>query len=87
MNTIGINHNLDRTRIKNLLSIGLFASILTGIGDFLLGYAKQLPAATISENGTEDSPSSIILFQQRWKNLAAVLSRRRLTQPRSPSAP
>jgi len=50
MNTIGIDHNLDRARIKKLLSIGLFASILTGIGDFLLGYAEQLPAATIATN-------------------------------------
>ena len=46
MNTIGIECNLDRARIKKLLTIGLFASILTGIGDFLLGYAEQLPTAT-----------------------------------------
>ncbi len=38
MNTIGINHNLDRARIRKLLAIGLFASVLTGIGDFLLGF-------------------------------------------------
>ena len=36
MNAIGIDHNLDRVRIKKLLTIGLFASILTGIGDFIL---------------------------------------------------
>ena len=40
MNTIGISNNLDRPRIRKLLSIGLFASVLTGIGDFLLGYAS-----------------------------------------------
>ena len=38
MNTIGIDHNLDRARIRKLLAIGLFAAILTGIGDFMLGY-------------------------------------------------
>ena len=38
MNTIGIDHNLDRARIRKLLAIGLFAAILTGIGDFVLGY-------------------------------------------------
>ena len=41
MNTIGINHNLDRARIKKLLSISLFASILTGIGDFLIKTKKR----------------------------------------------
>ena len=38
MNTIGIDYNLDRTRIRKLLAIGLFAAIITGIGDFILGY-------------------------------------------------
>ena len=38
MNTIGIDNNLDRPRIKKLLVIGLLASFLTGIGDFMLGY-------------------------------------------------
>ncbi len=38
MNTIGIDHNLDRARIRKLLAIGLFAAILTGIGDLVLGY-------------------------------------------------
>ena len=37
MNTIGINNNLDRQRIRKLLTIGLFASVMTGAGDFLLG--------------------------------------------------
>ena len=57
MNTTGINYNLDRARIKKLLSIGLFASILTGIGDFLLGYAEQLPAATIAANIMAGAPN------------------------------
>ena len=48
MNTIGIDHNLDRARIKKLLTIGLFASILTGIGDFLLGYADELPGVNFA---------------------------------------
>ena len=30
------------------MGIGLFASILTGIGDFLLGYAEEIPAAAIA---------------------------------------
>lgn len=41
MNTIGINRSLDRPRIKRLLTMGLFASILTGIGDFLLVWREQ----------------------------------------------
>ena len=46
MNTIGIDNNLNRERIRKLLAIGLFASILTGIGDFLLGYAQAIPTTT-----------------------------------------
>ncbi|MBQ6452083.1 MAG: hypothetical protein IJJ29_09200 [Solobacterium sp.] len=41
MNTIGIVNNLDRLRIRKLLIIGLSASVITGIGDFLLGYADE----------------------------------------------
>lgn len=41
MNTIGIDNNLDRARIKKLLTIGLVASIITGVGDFLLGYGEN----------------------------------------------
>ena len=40
MNTIGIDINLDRPRIHKLLAIGLCASIITGVGDFLLGFAN-----------------------------------------------
>lgn len=48
MNTIGISRNLDRPRIRKLLSIGLFASVLTGIGDFLLGFAETEESAGTS---------------------------------------
>lgn len=48
MNTNGINRNLDRARIKKLLTIGLFASILTGIGDFLLGYAQSAAGGSLA---------------------------------------
>ena len=42
MNRIGIEDNLNRNRIKKLLLIGLFASIMTGIGDFLIGYGPEV---------------------------------------------
>lgn len=45
MNTIGIEDNLNRVRIRKLLLIGLFGTVLTGLGDFLLGYAE--PAAVL----------------------------------------
>ena len=43
MNHIGIGDNLNRSRIKKLLIIGLFASIMTGIGDYLVGYGPEIP--------------------------------------------
>ena len=49
MNTIGINNNLDRTRIRKLLWIGLIASVMTGIGDFLIGFGEELETATLAE--------------------------------------
>ena len=57
MNTIGIDHNLDRARIRKLLAIGLFASILTGIGDFLLGFAEELPATTVATSIMASAPN------------------------------
>ena len=48
MNPIGIYDNLNRKRIRKLLTFGLFASILTGIGDFLLGYATEEPAVNLA---------------------------------------
>ncbi len=56
MNTIGIDRNLDRARIRKLLSIGLFASVLTGIGDFLLGYAESGEAVGIAANVMASAP-------------------------------
>ena len=46
MNTIGIDHNLNRERIRKLLIIGVIGSVLTGIGDFLVGYGEQVSADT-----------------------------------------
>lgn len=48
MNTIGIDNNLNRARIKKLLTIGLFASIITGIGDFILGYAEATETTNLA---------------------------------------
>ncbi len=57
MNTIGIDNNLDRARIKKLLTIGLFASIMTGIGDFLLGYAEELPGVNFAASVMAGAPN------------------------------
>ena len=57
MNTIGIDHNLDRARIRKLLAIGLFASILTGLGDFLLGYADEAPGIHFAASVMAGAPA------------------------------
>ena len=57
MNTIGIDHNLDRARIKKLLGIGLFAAILTGIGDFLLGYGESTAGRSIATSVMASAPN------------------------------
>lgn len=57
MNTIGINRNLDRARIKKLLTIGLFASILTGIEDFLLGYAQSAAGGSLATSVMASAPN------------------------------
>ena len=57
MNTIGIDHNLDRPRIKKLLIIGLFAAILTGIGDFLLGYAENTSGNSLAASVMASAPN------------------------------
>ncbi len=57
MNTIGIDRSLDRARIKKLLAIGLFASILTGIGDFLLGYAENAAGHTLAASVMASAPN------------------------------
>ena len=57
MNTIGIDHNLDRPRIRKLLTIGLFASVLTGIGDFLLGYAESTAGSSLATSVMASAPN------------------------------
>ena len=57
MNTIGINHNLDRPRIRKLLTIGLFAAVLTGIGDFLLGYGESTAGRSIATSVMASAPN------------------------------
>jgi len=57
MNTIGIDRNLDRARIKKLLTIGLFASILTGIGDFLLGFAENTAGHSLATSVLASAPN------------------------------
>ena len=50
MNTIGIDNNLDRARIRKLLIIGLFGSFMTGIGDFLIGYGENTEVSGLAES-------------------------------------
>lgn len=57
MNTIGIDDNLNRTRIRKLLAIGLFASVLTGVGDFLLGYAVETVGNSFATNVMSGAPN------------------------------
>ena len=57
MNTIGIDHNLDHARIRKLLTIGLFASVLTGIGDFLLGYAESTAGSSFAASVMASAPN------------------------------
>ncbi|MBR2739728.1 MAG: hypothetical protein IKD87_03570 [Oscillospiraceae bacterium] len=57
MNAIGIDHNLDRARIRKLLWIGLFASLLTGAGDFLLGYAENTAGSSVASSVMAGAPN------------------------------
>ena len=57
MNTIGIDRNLDRARIRKLLVIGLAASVMTGVGDFLLGYAEELPGVDFAAGIMAGAPN------------------------------
>lgn len=50
VNTIGINYNLDRAKIKKLLLVGLFASAMTGAGDFLLGFGEEIRGESLASN-------------------------------------
>lgn len=57
MNIIGSDNNLDRMRIKKLLTIGLIASIMTGIGDFFLGYGEGLPTSNMAASVMANAPN------------------------------
>ena len=57
MNTIGIERNLDRPRIRKLLAIGLFAAGITGIGDFLLGYGESTAGSSFSTGVMSSAPN------------------------------
>ncbi len=57
MNTIGIDRNLDRNRIRKLLVIGLAASVMTGAGDFLLGYGAGTQKESFAENIMSSAPN------------------------------
>lgn len=57
MNTIGIDDNLNRARIGKLLVIGLFGSILTGIGDFLLGFADEVTGVSLAAKVMAGAPN------------------------------
>lgn len=57
MNTIGIDNNLDRARIRKLLLIGLFASVMTGVGDFLLGYAEETVGVDFAASVMSGAPN------------------------------
>ncbi|MCR5794049.1 MAG: hypothetical protein K6G61_01705 [Solobacterium sp.] len=68
MNTIGTDRCLDRPRIKKLLIIGLFAAVLTGIGDFLLGYAENTAVDTVAESVMAGAPNL-----EDWQMIAGGL--------------
>ena len=57
MNTIGIENNLDRARIRKLLIIGLAASVMTGIGDFLVGYGDETAGTGLAEAIMSSAPN------------------------------
>ncbi len=57
MNKIGIDTNLDRPRIKKLLLIGLIASVMTGIGDFLIGFGEEPVTSGFAESVLASAPN------------------------------
>ena len=79
MNTIGIEHNLDRSRIRKLLTIGLFASVLTGIGDFLLGYGESTAVSSLAASvmasapNLEDTEHMDKAYHQKWFHAKSML--------------
>ena len=72
MNTIGINDNLDRPRIRKLLLIGLIASVMTGAGDFLIGFGEEAEvtgfAESVMANAVNHSDTQLI-----WGGLLGAL--------------
>lgn len=50
MNTIGIDHNLNRERIRKLLIFGVIGSVLTGAGDFLVGFGEEVETSGLAES-------------------------------------
>ena len=56
-NTIGINDNLNRERIKKLLTFGVTGAIITGVGDFLLGYGDETSGTNLATNMMSTAPN------------------------------
>ncbi len=56
-NATGTTHNLDRARIRKLLIIGLVGAVMTGVGDFLLGFGDSLPASGLAESMLASAPN------------------------------
>lgn len=48
MNNSGITTNLDRAKIRKLLILGLVGSVMTGIGDFFLGFGEKLRTSNMA---------------------------------------
>ena len=57
MNTIGNNNSLDRLRIRKLLIICIFAALMTGIGDFLLGFAEETSGTNLATSIMLSAPN------------------------------
>lgn len=58
MNTIGITNSLDRPRVRKLLATGLGASVITGVGDFLLGFAEETRGTGLAANVLANAASA-----------------------------
>lgn len=57
MNATGRELYLDRERIRVLLILGVIGSVLTGIGDFLLGFGEAtIPATGLAEMMMANAP-------------------------------
>ncbi len=74
MNAIGIDHNLNRERIRKLLTFGVIGSMLTGIGDFLIGFGEEVStgadglAEKVMDNALNLSDAQLI-----WGGLLGVI--------------